>query len=363
MNPESMFRKSILCAVLIAFALAACSQDGPQETIKIGQLASLTGFGSSWGESEVRGAALALDGAEVGGKRIVHIVEDIESDQSRTLTAYRKLVDVDGVDFIIGPTLNSFAEVVMPVAMHDGVLLITPSASFDKMPFERGPTLFSTSHSIRWMNGPIIDDMKRKNYTRIAIVHDSIPYVQRRYEFFMEDAEHENITVALDFLTDPSSKDYRTILTKIKEADVDAVYVPTGVWSNFGEFAKQARTLGLDMQFYSSQDIAIPDFFATYGKDADGVLYDWLATSPRGEEFLHLYEGAYGATPTSPSADRAYDAAALIVRALEAGASTPEEIAQHLTDLDGYEGMSGMITFDEYGQVAHYPYVLREVSG
>jgi branched-chain amino acid transport system substrate-binding protein len=352
-----------IALILVLLLLTACAQQ-KQEPVKIGQLAALTSFGAEWGASERDGVALAVKEANeqggINGAPIKIILEDTESDFTKTLSAYTKLRNVDDVNIIIGPTWNEFTQVVLPKAKEDGVLLMGPSTSFDKSPIV-SPLFFSTFHSTRWINEPVINDMKKKGYKRVIVLHDQNEFTQFAFDFFVEDAKRNGIEIIDDVATNPDTKEYRTEITKIKGRNPDAVYLLLSFWPNHGEFLKQADAAKLDVPIYVTLDVQNERFMETYGKFADGVMYSWPEDGPHQQEFIEKYSKEYGHGPVAPSAMSSYDAANLIIAAMRAGAKTPQEISAYLKNVKEYPGAISKITFDKYGQVAYHPYYLKVV--
>jgi branched-chain amino acid transport system substrate-binding protein len=356
--------KLLSTILLVIILLTACAQQ-KQEPVRIGQLAALTSFGAEWGEAERDGVALAVKEANaqggVNGAQIEIILEDTESDFTKTLSAYSKLRNVDGVDIIIGPTWNEFTQVVLPKAKDDGVLLIGPSTSFDKSPIV-SPLFFSTFHSTRWINEPIINDMKKKGYTRVIVLHDQNQFTQFAFDFFVEDAKRNGIEIIEDVATNPDTKEYRTEITKIKGRNPDAVYLLLSFWPNHGEFLKQADAANLKIPLYVTLDVQNERFMEAYGKFSNGIMYSWPEDGPHQQEFIEKYSEEYGHGPAAPSAMSSYDAANLLIAAMRTGAKTPEEISAYLKGVKDYPGTISTITFDEYGQVAYHPYYLKIVQ-
>jgi branched-chain amino acid transport system substrate-binding protein len=364
----SVRRSHAYAAVLILVVAAAgiyfsFLTQPSKEAIKIGQLAALTGPGSAWGSSEVDGVLLAVK--EAKSKRLEFgleiIVEDTQTDFVKTVNAYRKLVDLDGVKVVIGPTWNEFTQVMLQPAKDDGVMLLTPSASFDKFAVS-SPYFFSTSHSVRFRTIPIARHMRENGRGRIAIAHDQNAFVELVYGFFLEEAAKNNLTIMEDTPTDPGNKDYRTELLRLINSRADAIYAMLAFPENIGVFIKQARELGYEGPIYTTENVELESLVANYGRALEGVIYSYPDIGPEEEAFLKRYEAEYGRQPAAPSAMSAYDAANLLIMALKSGARTPGEIALFLREVKDYRGASNIISFDEFGQIANKDYRIKTIQ-
>src|SRR5512137_2561630 len=98
---------AILSLVLIAsFILPACGGGAGGGTIKIGLLAPLSGSVPTFGVSTQEGTQMAIDewNAKGGvlGKKLVLDVGDSQCEADPAVNAANKLIDQDGVKFIVG---------------------------------------------------------------------------------------------------------------------------------------------------------------------------------------------------------------------------------------------------------------------
>ena len=97
--------------VVIAWAVGLGGAPGWSEELKIGAVGTLSGGGTEWGLALQRGMTVAVDeinaagGVKVGGKSytIKMIMYDDQYTAQGGTTAATRLVNVDGVKFIIGP--------------------------------------------------------------------------------------------------------------------------------------------------------------------------------------------------------------------------------------------------------------------
>ena len=106
----SKFLATLSTMALIAGtgAAFAASHSGP---IKVGVLATLEGTYTVLGEDGVRGlkTALAQYDNMAGGREIEIIIAPTDASPDSAVRAARKVVEQDGVDFVIGPLSGSEA--------------------------------------------------------------------------------------------------------------------------------------------------------------------------------------------------------------------------------------------------------------
>ncbi len=117
-------------ALLVLLAISCSVEEQPAQTsIKIGAVFHLTGDGSSWGDGERKAAILAVEeiNAEGGikGLPVELIIEDGMTDNQQTLNMVQKLILVDNVPVIIGPTWAE--QIIASTADTARVVIISPS--------------------------------------------------------------------------------------------------------------------------------------------------------------------------------------------------------------------------------------------
>ncbi len=342
---------------LIFLLAIGCTQK--TATLQIGGVLHLTGPGAFWGEGERNGALLAIEDINaaggIGGKPLELLVEDGQTDFQGTLNAILKLVDVEKVPAIVGPTW--FSQVAGPYAKEHKVVLLSPSAGVVPTPssylFVLWPTEEQEIH-------PEIQYMKSKKHTRLAVVYGLNDWSQSMRDHFVEEAKKEGLIIVKEYSVNPDEKDFRTLITQMRELPIDAIYAAFPFYPSQGEFSKQAHVLGLSKPIYSTIDTENPDLLAAY-PEIEGTLYPYPAKTKKEETFRKRYQEKYG-HEAHPSAAHAYDATMLLAEAMNAGKRTSEEISQYLHDLKDYPGVTTSITFDSNGRITKKEQVMKKVK-
>jgi len=95
--------KAYICVILIMLAgFLPAALEAEALKMKIGCIGSLSGYAGSYGQAVLEGAQLAVAELNRQGSQIELISEDDQSVMKNTVTAYKKLVKMDGVRFILG---------------------------------------------------------------------------------------------------------------------------------------------------------------------------------------------------------------------------------------------------------------------
>jgi len=342
----------LLITLLLCMLLIGCAR---QETIKIGGLFQLTGDGAFWGSGERNGAQMAVDqinaAGGIQGKKIELVVEDGRTNPVAVLSATKKLIEVDDVQVIIGPTW--FGQIVAPIAESSHVVAISPSTGVT-LPRER--YFFNLWSTEQQEVSPLLNYLQKRNQTRIAIVFTQNDWSVSMKDHFVEEAKKRNISVVDQFEAAPNEVDFKTIIAQLKELDIDGVYGAFAFYPAQGYFTRQAKELQLQPQIYSTSDTQIPQLLEAF-PEIEGTIYTYPDSGD--EAFEREYETRYG-VGASPSSAYAYDAVQLAAAAMRSNATTSQQIATYLENVREYRGKSNVITF-ENGRVVAKSHSVKQV--
>jgi len=151
------------------------------------------------------------------------------------------------------------------------------------------------------------------------------------------------------FAVHPDTSDFKTILTKTKQARPDVIYAP--LMEDIIPFYKQLRQLKIESTIVTS-DIIAKEHIDQIPELLEGV-YQTNAPALDGanaRQLLDKYRAKHGREPTLPLFSAwGYDGLMLICEALATGATTPEAIKKYLYQLKDYPGLSNTINFTPKG--------------
>ncbi|HLC72601.1 MAG TPA: ABC transporter substrate-binding protein [Candidatus Nanoarchaeia archaeon] len=349
---------TVLIVIIIAITLNK-SNEVEEETISIGGVFHLSGEGAFWGTGELNGANLALEEINsqggINGKKLVLIVEDSETNFVKTVNAIQKLVNTDNLQVIIGPTW--FAQAASPLAEQLKVLMISPSGG---VILEPSKYFFSLWPTEKQEVLPIIKHMKEHNVKKVVVIYSLNDWSESVKNNFLEEARKNGISIGESFPTDPDEDDFRTIITKIKKTNSDAIFAPFAFYPSQGAFNKQAKEFELNLQIYSPSGTENPMLLKAF-PGIEGTIYGYPQIDEQEAEFRKKYTAKFS-IEASPPASYGYDALQLIASALREGKTTPEEIAQYLSSIKEYDGISNTISFDSKGRVTDKGYVPKTVE-
>jgi branched-chain amino acid transport system substrate-binding protein len=355
-------RTSLLLLVAIvgsSFVLmtSACRERKPEE-ISIGSVLALTGSASVWGENTRNGMELALEEVNaaggVGGKQLRVIYEDSKSEPRVAVDALRKVISANRVPAVIGDIASSNVLAMAPVAESEKVALISPGASNPDISFS-GDYIFRNFPSDA-LEGTVDGEYasKQLGWRKVAVLNIKNAYGEGVARVFREAFKAAGGEVALDDAFDQGAIDFRGILTKVKGAALDGVFL-AGYPDEMAKLLIQAKELGVTTPFLSTQAFDDPQVLKIAGQAADGVTFSTpappAATDPVVAAFREKYKRKYGKEPGLMS-DTGYDALKIIALAIERGGYTADGIKAQLANLKSFRGAAGLTSFDKNGDVA-----------
>lgn len=354
----------VMSAVGMAGALAAASVGAAyaDETVKIGEVAPVTGPASYLGKDTENGARLAVEeinekGLVIGGKKVVLALDaqDDAGDPRQATQVAQKLVD-DGVVAVVGHMNSGTTIPASKIYSDAGVVQVSPSATNPAYTLQGFKTAYRVVATDA-QQGPALADYAKKTLKvkTVAIVDDATAYGQGLAVEFEKRAKADGIAVMSHDATNDKATDFRAILTKIKGEQPDAIMYG-GLDATGGPFAKQAKQLGMRQTILAGDGLCADDLAKLAGDAADDVICSIagapLAKMPKGPAFTERYEKRFGTHPVLNS-PFAYDAVYVIVEAMKRAGSTAHDKILAAMPATNYQGVLGQAQFDAKGDLLH----------
>ncbi|MEG1799600.1 MAG: ABC transporter substrate-binding protein, partial [Synergistaceae bacterium] len=245
-------RRSVIFAILAVMLLATPVFAG--NTIKIGEIATVTGDFAAYGVAEVEAVKMAVKeiNAKGGilGKKVEVVMYDCRTRNEDMVNAARRLVQQDKVTAVIGPSGSGLCIAASPVfnsgkVPHLGTLPTNPNVTKD----EKGKVkpynfriCFLDPYQGKMLAVFAAKDMKWK---KAAVLYDvSSDYSHGLREFFTKSFKDYGGKVVADEGHRGEDVDFRAQLTKIMQSNPDVLVLPT-MGKCLPLAVKQAREMGM----------------------------------------------------------------------------------------------------------------------
>ncbi|MGE7919771.1 substrate-binding domain-containing protein [Viridibacillus sp. NPDC093762] len=231
--------------VAVTLLLAACGSDKKTSgssseqdekeggTIKVGVLASLSGALESYGKQTKQGFELGLDYAtngkmEVAGKKIEVVWEDTETKPEVAVQKATKLLEDDGVDFLVGSSSSGDTLAVLPLAEeYEKIMIVEPAVADSITGAEFNPFIFRTARNSSQDAYAAAAAIAKKG-TKIATFAPDYSFGWDGVKAFKAAAEKLGAEVVLEEYADPAATDFTSNLQKVVKAKPEYLFV---VWA------------------------------------------------------------------------------------------------------------------------------------
>lgn len=350
-------RKLLLSAAMIALTTGVAKAD-----IVLGLVGPISGQYASFYEQMKRGAEAAVEEINatggINGEKIVLQPEDDACDPKQAVAVANKL-SAQGVAGVIGHLCSSSSIPASEVYAESAIPMIS-AASTGPLLTDRGlSNVFRTcgrdDQQVMIAGKSIID---RKLGSKIGIVHDKSTIGVGLAEGLQKYLnEHGIKEVVFDSVTQ-GDKDFSTIISKLKQANVDLVYY-AGYFAEAGLFVRQAREQSLTATFMGADGIASTEFAGIAGPAADGFLMTFYP-DPRNNPTAAAIVKALRDSGYEPEGYTLYTYAAIQAYAQAAQAAKSKEGAKVSEALHSgtFDTVLGKIAFDAKGDPNTEPFIL-----
>lgn len=359
---------SLIALTILATALLVKHNSRTSKAnYKIGVVASLTGFASNWGEDELRAYELATNQLNskggINGRLVELVVEDGKSDNLATTSATKKLIDIDKVQALLGPTWGETFAGGLAYANDQRVVTISPSSALEVAEEEQSlPFIFSTYWPMTPEVTRLLEYLESQPQPKVSILSDSGSYNAKITELFLQESAKYRVTILDHETLTPGSADFRAALLKLSTNKPSFIFLEIEDISELGPLLKQARELGIQSRFISTtsaQNELLEKDFAQY---LEGLTFTYPSIQKNSdyEKLEQAYQTKFGSKPTGPSFFNAYAAANMLFAALKSSTENHSPLSEELTKTQVFVPGMGDLQFTEFGQINLANFEIRQ---
>lgn len=353
--------KKMIASLAIASTLLSATTAFAQDTVKIGANYELSGAAASYGQQMLEGLELAVDkvneqGGVLDGQTLEIVSYDNKSDVTESASVAQRLVS-DGVVGVVGPATSGNTQAQIPIFTEANIPMVSPSATDDGITLDTAGNVLEYFFRVCFNNsyqgsaGAAFAADNLSAQSAVVFVDQSSDYSRGLADNFIAEFENRGGSIVLEDSFTAGDTDFSAILTSAVSQDFDVIYIPA-YYTEAGLIIKQAREMGID------QAIIGPDGFSSDvlvelagAENANDVYFTDHFSDASDEEavqsFLTEFEEKFGKEGGTWNA-LGYDAALLIIDAIERSGSTdPEVIAKTIASTDAFEGVTGTFAIDE----------------
>jgi len=340
---------------LLMAALVPVVPVAGQDTIKVGEVASLTGKDADFGQSSHKGTLLAIEEINASGgllgRKLVLLTEDNQCKQGESATAARKLISRDKVVALLGEVASSRSLEMAPIAQASAVPMISPSSTNPRVT-AIGDYIFRVCF-IDPFQGTVMAKFARDTLKlhRVAVLTSvSSAYSVGLAKYFKEGFVKGGGEIVLQQKYSEGDKDFKAQLTVIRAAGVDGIFVP-GYYTEAALICLQARELGLDAPIFGGDGWEGTPLIEIGGKAVEGTYYSTHYSpdnaAPVVQDFVRKFRARFeGETPDAMAA-LGYDSAMVLAEAIKrTGTTEGPKVRDAIAATRDYPGVTGVTTID-----------------
>ncbi|WP_299285505.1 branched-chain amino acid ABC transporter substrate-binding protein [Thermoflexus sp.] len=359
-------------------APAASPTPAVKGTIKIATQSPLSGDQAALGEGIKNGAQLAIEQLkgpiEALGFKVELVPFDDQAKPDVGVANAKQLVNDPDILAVIGH-LNSGVAIPSSEIYKDYDLVMVSPANTNPCVTDRGYLVVNRVCGRDDVQGQVVAADFAFNELKVKtafVIHDKTTYGQGVAEFFKKRFEELGGQV-LGFEGTEEKANFDPLITAIQAANPELIFFG-GIYSQAGVFFKQAREKGVKAIFLGPDGMDSSELVRIAGDAVVGMYYTTVAAPPTALEgakkFVEDYKAKFGKDP-EPFSAQAYDATAIVLKAIEAaiqeaGGQKPSRkaVAEKVRATKDFQGITGVITFDERGDPVKAKYfVMKVVSG
>ena len=320
---------------LIASAMLALSAPVIAEDVKVGVILGFTGPIESLTPEMAAGAELALaeaskSGNFLGGQTVVSIRGDSTCiDAAAATSVAERLITADGVAAIMGADCSGVTTAIANnVAVPNGVVMVSPSATSPALSTINDKGLFYRTAPSDARQGEVLAIiLQSRGIDEVAVTYTNNDYGKGLADSFAAAFKAVGGKISISAAHEDGKADYSAEVGALSASGSKHLAV-FGYVDQGGKGIIQASIDADAFDSFVLADGMVGDsLLAAIGSDLDGSIAT-LPGGASGADAFMTYAKANGVTGDGPFVPESYDAAALIVLAMQAAGSADRAALQ-----------------------------------
>ena len=381
-----MFMKhGIVAAAALAVSLATPAMarvDG--DTITLGSSISLTGKYATNGLHTQRGYDYAVKvineagGVKVGGKSYKLAVKyyDDESTPARGAQLAERLIQQDGVEYMLGPYSSGMTKAIAPVSEKFGVPMVEAEGASRSLFTQGYKYLFAVLSTSEQYLATAIDFAAEKSSdpksVKIALAFEGDPFSMDVRAGVMDKINEYGMKVVIDDQLPADLSDMSTTLTKVKAMKPDALII-SGHSKGAATAARQIDEMKVNVPMIALTHCEAAKVQEKFPKTSNGFLCptQWVETLSKSDPMFGSaadwnsgFKADYPSYTSVPYQSAQASAAVYVFKeAFEAANSFDKDKLRDAISAVEMETFYGDIKFSAQGNNIAKPMFMRQIDG
>ncbi len=366
-----------LLLLVMSFILAALPVSA-DDAIKAAVVAPFSGGGAAYGENIKAGVLMKVDeinqAGGIKGRLIEAVFFDDQCDPALAAPVADGIASNPELVGVIGHICSSAHLAAMSVYVNRGLAVISPSATSVAV-----SSLSKDKTGKAWAFRNIYRDDYQGLYLakyakevlklkRVAVLYDSSAYGTGLKDAFVTKAKAIRLGIAGVEAFQQRATDFTPQLKSLLAKKPDALML-CGYYEEGAQIAVQARQLGMNLPILGADGLDNAEYLEGAKEAAENtyVTTPYLPeiAGPLARDFADAFYKRYNRNVDYMSAN-AYDAAGILIKAIEAAGSDRKAIRDRLAGMNslehGFQGATGLTFFDANGD-SQKPAFVKMVKG
>jgi len=354
-------KKLMLSGIAVGFAAALSATTALAEVL-IATAGPITGQLAALGEQYRQGVSKAVADINaaggVMGETFALEIGDDACDPKQAVAVANQMAQ-KGVKFVAGHLCSGSSIPASKVYEEEGILQITPASTNPKFTDEGGWNVARVCGRDD-AQGRVAGAFLAKNYAgkKVAVVDDKSAYGKGLADETRKAMNAAGLTEVLNESINAGEKDYSALVSKMKEAGVEAVYFG-GYHPEAGLILKQMAEQGLNAKMLSGDAMNVAELWTIADKAALNLIFTF-APEPRKIPEAQKVVEEFKASGYDPESYTLYAYAAVQMYAQAATATggwDNKKIAEWLRAGNKMSTVMGEIVLDAKGDLVNPVYV------
>jgi len=337
--------KKLLMATAAA-ALSAGTASADSHAVKIGIILGFTGPIESLTPHMAAGAELAMSEVSESGNLLDGMkVEPVRADSTcidsgAATAAAERLITAEGIKGIMGADCSGVTGAILSnAALPNGMVMISPSATSPALSTAEDDGLFFRTSPSDARQGVVMTNvLMDRGIEEVALTYTNNDYGKGLADAFQAAFEEAGGTVTISAAHEDGKADYYAEVGALASAGGERLVVAGYVDQGGSGIVRAALDTGAFESFHFPDGMIGTALEENFGTEIDGSTGQHPGTdSPGKDRFQDMVGDNFEAT--SPFAPESYDAAALIMLAMQAAGSVePGDYKTHVMDVANAPG-------------------------
>ena len=353
-HSRSLCFSFFMLLMISAVSEATASDRDKHRSAKVAVLLDLQGAQTTLGRPAMNGFVLALQEANPTQRRkIFASLLDTKTDPVITRKTAKRVVKA--VSVASGFTDNDSVLNAGPIFQKKKIPFLSIGATDPALPDVIGNRIFLTPFGDNTQAAAGAEFAQAEFGSSVAILFDNTSQYSRTLPLYFRTRFEELGGIVLLNALYNGGCDISMLGEQIIKLSTQPNFIYlAGLPDCIGEVVASLRSVGVGQPIIGGDGLDTPNLLSSGTGPTDGVWYTthaWLSSETGislAQKFIAAYQQAYGAPPDNAFAALGYDAANLLLDVVKRTEKIhPREISEAFEATEGFEGVTGTISFSE----------------